>query len=638
MTLGGWLRLRDASGWAGGGGEHQIRNDKRDACIMLWLSLKELQLDGGRSAREYDSPELLLNSATLLRKPLEGLSWDVPAAVNQGSWCLLFDSARHAGRYSSCSRRYLGGGLEHRLTFSLEHQRTISLLITAIATTFGTTLSIRRRLQMEQPLTAIHDSAAAWSGLGSAVLRIWHQKALPASVIGVLSALLYLGNILVLHITTPALFSVETFNSSRLVPVGTHGLPAYNWSTYNLSNHDDLMNAGSNLSDYVLDSILSFQSTVWSTQSLGLSGGTLYDVLDINSGVGNVSVDATGFNITCGYPRKMGMHFEPKYDDWALRLEGVNFTYYIDPTQPGIISTPFGSLFPQDYILLYSTIPIVDSNNETGPMVDLSRPMGNSISAIQILQCSQTLVSQTAVVDSQTRQILSVDKTIEKADSVWHPFPPASAQNSTFDTTGNLLIDAVDYDSEDTVTVADMQAIQTKRALSCGRIDVLDKQACITVLYNYDTQSVILVGNIPPSHGPLVTQFTKGNISGYGFESVTNPPFLLQGNATVTQVSVQGRLDLSIISVHHPTNILDSAALMSEIPLDGTGILHAIWLYRNHPELERLMPHVENPTDNNLREAGMVWLPRGTSILSISFDRLVMHNWSSQEKTSIARS
>jgi hypothetical protein len=51
-------------------------------------------------------------------------------------------------------------------------------------------------------------------------------------------------DILVLHITTPALFSIETFNSSWLVPVVTHGLPAYNWSTYNLSNHDDLIYAG----------------------------------------------------------------------------------------------------------------------------------------------------------------------------------------------------------------------------------------------------------------------------------------------------------------------------------------------------------------------------------------------------------
>ncbi|KAJ7479024.1 hypothetical protein FB451DRAFT_1450718 [Mycena latifolia] len=491
------------------------------------------------------------------------------------------------------------GGLEHRLAFSLEHQKTISLLITATATTFGTiystvlvfvaqTLSLRRRLQMEQPLTAIHDSAAAWSELGSAVLRIWHQKALPASVIGVLSALLYLGNILVLHITTPALFSVETFNSSRLVPVGTYGLPAYNWSTYNLSNHDDLMSNRSNLSDYVLGSTLSFQSTVWSTERLGLSGGTLYDVLDINSGVGN---DLTSH---AGTPGKWACTSSRSTDDSALRLEGVNFTYYINPTQPEIISTPIGWLFPQDYILLYSTIPIVDSNNDMGPMVNLSRPMGNSVSAIQILQCSQTLVSQTAVVDSQIRQILSVDKTIEKSDSVWHPYTLHLARTAH-------------------LSQPEIYSSTRKRALSCGRIDVLDKQACITVLYNYDTQSVILVGNIPPSHGPLVAQFTKGNISGYGFEPVINPPFLLQGNATVTQVSVQGRLDVAAGLVASVTLFLLSLSFSlggahedKEIQMDGTGILHAIWLYRSHPELERLMPHVENPTDNNLREAGMV--------------------------------
>jgi hypothetical protein len=36
------------------------------------------------------------------------------------------------------------------------------------------------------------------------------------------------------------------------------------------------------------------------------------------------------------------------------------------------------------------------------------------------------------------------------------------------------------------------------------------------------------------------------------------------------------------------------------------GILHAIWLYRNHPELEMLMEQVDHPTEANLREAGMV--------------------------------
>ncbi|KAJ7309215.1 hypothetical protein DFH08DRAFT_944299 [Mycena albidolilacea] len=60
--------------------------------------------------------------------------------------------------------------------------------------------------------------------------------------------------------------------------------------------------------------------------------------------------------------------------------------------------------------------------------------------------------------------------------------------------------------------------------------------------------------------------------------------------------------------------MLASASLLSQqgqnedddLPLDGTGILHAIWLYRNHPELERLLEQVEHPTDENLRAAGMV--------------------------------
>ncbi|KAJ7252162.1 hypothetical protein C8J57DRAFT_1238038 [Mycena rebaudengoi] len=44
----------------------------------------------------------------------------------------------------------------------------------------------------------------------------------------------------------------------------------------------------------------------------------------------------------------------------------------------------------------------------------------------------------------------------------------------------------------------------------------------------------------------------------------------------------------------------------SAIPTDGTGILHTIWLYRNHPELKILLDPVEYPADPNLRHAAMV--------------------------------
>lgn len=36
------------------------------------------------------------------------------------------------------------------------------------------------------------------------------------------------------------------------------------------------------------------------------------------------------------------------------------------------------------------------------------------------------------------------------------------------------------------------------------------------------------------------------------------------------------------------------------------GLLHIIWLFRSHPELESQLEQVEDPTDHNLRDAGMV--------------------------------
>jgi hypothetical protein len=83
------------------------------------------------------------------------------------------------------------------------------------------TLSMRRGMQSDQTLAATHDHTAAWAGLWAAVSHIWYQKAVPASLVGVLSDFFQLGNILVLHINTPALFSLATSNSTIPVPVQT---------------------------------------------------------------------------------------------------------------------------------------------------------------------------------------------------------------------------------------------------------------------------------------------------------------------------------------------------------------------------------------------------------------------------------
>lgn len=80
---------------------------------------------------------------------------------------------------------------------------------------------MRRSLQMNQTLTATHANAAAWLGIGSATFYILNQRIISASLLGVLLAFLYLGNILVLHITIPTLFSLQSFSCYREAPVLT---------------------------------------------------------------------------------------------------------------------------------------------------------------------------------------------------------------------------------------------------------------------------------------------------------------------------------------------------------------------------------------------------------------------------------
>ncbi|KAJ7795064.1 hypothetical protein B0H14DRAFT_3496455 [Mycena olivaceomarginata] len=255
-------------------------------------------------------------------------------------------------------------GLEHRITFSLDNQKTVNFRITAIANTVGTIyaaalvfvtqrLWTRRSLRADQTLTATHDSAAAWTGIGSALSQLWSQRTTSGSVIGVLSVFLYLANILVLHITTPAL--LDSF--SRV-----------NWSDLNDAFTAILKLV---LSDYVTGSLYFLPSILGSNTRLGLKDGTLYDVVNINSGVGNVTVDATGFDITCGYLTDVNITHEQSTKYWSeywSMVSGGLYYYRLNPTQRGIVCLSLGSPYGSIYFYspvpdFYSTAPIMDSYN-----------------------------------------------------------------------------------------------------------------------------------------------------------------------------------------------------------------------------------------------------------------------------------
>ncbi|KAJ6566920.1 hypothetical protein B0H19DRAFT_1067182 [Mycena capillaripes] len=220
------------------------------------------------------------------------------------------------------------------------------------------------------------------------------------------------GCIMTLHITTPALVSLETFNTTSSIRVGTQGLPTYS----NLSLHD-----GDKIDAYAPGSLSFFPTIVQNTNQLGLSGGTLYEVLDLNLGEGNATVNATGFNISCGYLTDVVQkHYSSSPLKWKMQVGKGNTSFTFKIKKHSFIQ----SLSPQPLtksIMLASTIPIVDSENKLGPATPLKPSMHNN-SWVHMLQYSLSLVNQKAIVDAQSHKIITVDPDIGMTVSSWLPF------------------------------------------------------------------------------------------------------------------------------------------------------------------------------------------------------------------------
>jgi hypothetical protein len=82
-------------------------------------------------------------------------------------------------------------------------------------------LAIRGILHTHQTLTATHDESTAWNGLGSALLALWRQTRIAATVIGILLITAYLIGISVLHISTPTIFNLQVFEQPNATNIST---------------------------------------------------------------------------------------------------------------------------------------------------------------------------------------------------------------------------------------------------------------------------------------------------------------------------------------------------------------------------------------------------------------------------------
>ncbi|KAJ7087987.1 hypothetical protein B0H15DRAFT_801053 [Mycena belliarum] len=243
-----------------------------------------------------------------------------------------------------------------------------------------------------------------------------------------LSVLLYLSNIAIIHISTPSLFSVQAFNSSQKIIIPTKGLPEYTRSTPT-TNASTMENHITAYASEVLQDLFPDMTT---SGKLGLFNGTLYDVLESGYSGQDVTVAATGFNITCGYLPFPNTTWNETQKLWQFAFPDPFGTVElgVQPAQIiGVYVAP-PNITAWNSVTLFSTgIPIFDSNQEVGPWVQLDNPMiappgldtGN-VTAIQFLQCSGTLVPQRATVQAQSREAYAVEPDIVKHQSAWRPY------------------------------------------------------------------------------------------------------------------------------------------------------------------------------------------------------------------------
>ncbi|KAJ7488819.1 hypothetical protein FB451DRAFT_678936 [Mycena latifolia] len=548
--------------------------------------------------------------------------------------------------------------LEHQVVFSIDLQGSVSLWVTVIATSFATiylsiTLYVTQKLAThsdlcnKQTLTSTHDNHLSWSGSGSALFTLYKQFRLPASVLGPFIIFCYLCTVSVLHVTTSALLTVESFNISVPSTVPTTGFPEWPGSDHNetISFIDQMV------------VFLPWIGNLEESKTLGLFNGSLYEVLSTtNPEYGNTTVSAVGFNITCGYLSGVNTEIQDTEADWAGWMN-ISFgsslgSHTIDPIQPfapNIITT--GSindeLTPEDpelwsSIILYTANKVVDSYGNTGFPVSLINATGpnSSITDIQFLQCSMHSVSQHGEVDGKSGNIIpsSLQPSVFKNHSKWYQFMEDPEHEGNINETlldSGLWAEMIINSGGESSVPGSYDTGEGNYLLSWPDVYLiehlgLDPISAVTnisltpgpTLYVHDIENALsalvaslfwIAGHIHPT--PLAMKYGSNSVQDTG-DSAMQPPILSASNATLYQDVSGARLNLDIyaISVGLGASIILFALGIKfwhirghlEPRLEGIGLLHIMWLTQKHPEVLDQLKQVDEPTDNNLRTVGMI--------------------------------
>ncbi|KAL1733725.1 hypothetical protein EV714DRAFT_203825, partial [Schizophyllum commune] len=323
----------------------------------------------------------------------------------------------------------------------------MTIAATFFATVYATTLvwltqrlAFRRLLSHGKSLTAIHDEYNSWIGLGSAFITLWGQRSRRSALRWVMFTTIYLGGIDILHVSIPAMFTLQVGTAHRNSTVV--GELAYSDVRDLLYTRDAIQNTDAQNVLGDASSLLPYIALLGSELSVGLDGATIYDRLPVNIGAFNTTVNSTTFNVECG------LLYSPKVNANPSDPGGDEVAYYdVSHGLPNAINQDHVRLMYLSHnntavlthqhvydgeqsagnrsFYLYGTFDIEDSSGNIVPTLELLQGAGPA-SDVSMVGCDLFARNDTIMVNTTSRLPLPgeiPDLRDASSWSMWEPQP-----------------------------------------------------------------------------------------------------------------------------------------------------------------------------------------------------------------------
>ncbi|KAG1848851.1 hypothetical protein C8R48DRAFT_778782 [Suillus tomentosus] len=522
-------------------------------------------------------------------------------------------------------------------------------IYTAVLLFLTQRLAISRTLVRRVKLTAVHDISCAWAGLGSALTSVWRQTDICASRWTTSAVAIYLASITVLHVTSSTLLQFQT--SESLTNMGRSSSVPTTLGWPDDSSYGNFTNLGP------IAASLPVINHLTGLASAGLSNTTLYDTLilsgmltsydNLSNGpvIGTSIVNATTVTSSCGLIPNVTYSANTST---AIFSSGQN-SFVLNtsipslwPDQIHIIPWTGYKDFDGDledseldgiYIMV-STLLGIDPSVQDEVAVNMTLAIPDIVTpyAIQVyfVYCSLSANTSLEEVDVQTNSLLS-PTSISQPSMQWEMYSDYQLELGRSNISGwKTQISkalATNYSSEMVFEGARSQIIepsivdeyimslvglnlaeeyiqfQAHGALPVSNFTLTPDELEFAVA-KAAAQLIWLAGQMGTANGGIDPGNGLANATLVAALSTTT----LQLNINILPLAFAASASMIMLGLAlHMTRAFDASHdRQARAAIPNIGVLQLLWLGRRSTSINEVLEEVQDPTEANLRRAGMI--------------------------------